>query len=80
MKENANKFNNLVRYAPEIVIANIGHMEKFVYGLDLTIAQDVMMGIQLPQTYEEVLSKTLRSKVFVKRMCEKPIPIPVLKL
>lgn len=40
---------------------------------DLTIALDVMMGNQLPQTYNKALSRTLRSKVFVKRMYGKPI-------
>lgn len=39
-----------------------------MYGFDPTITRDVMTSIQLPKTYSEALSKTLKIKVFVKWM------------
>lgn len=62
-----------MRYDKEIDNTKIGWIEKFMCRFDLTIALDVMMGNQLPQTYNKALSRTLRSKVFVKRMYGKPI-------
>lgn len=45
MKEYSDKLNHLVIYTPKINNTEIAWMEKFMYGLDLTIARDVMMGI-----------------------------------
>lgn len=39
-------------------------MEKFVYNLDPTIAQDVITSTQFPQTY----GKALRVEVFIKKI------------
>lgn len=45
MKKYSDKLNHLVIYTPKINNTEIAWMEKFMYGLDLTIARDVMIGI-----------------------------------
>lgn len=68
MKEYPNKFNHLIRYATKIANTEIRQIEKYMYRFDPTITRDVMTSIQLPKTYSEALSKTLKIKVFVKWM------------
>lgn len=49
VKEYSNKFNHLARYALEITNTKIGRMEKFVYGLNLAMTQDVITDTKPPR-------------------------------
>lgn len=68
VKEYSNKVNHLARYTLEITNTKIGRMEKFMYGFNLAMTQDVMTDTKPPQTYSEALNRALRANIFVKRM------------
>ncbi|XP_031258573.1 uncharacterized protein LOC116116661 [Pistacia vera] len=63
-------FNSLARFAPVIVGTPMARMERFVNGLYLEIARDVMVGAQPPQTYGEALNRALRVEVYVNRVVQ----------
>lgn len=68
VKEYSVKFNSLARFAPGVVSTPELRRDKFVYGLKLEIARDVMAGAQPPQTYSEALERALRVEIFVNKL------------